>query len=319
MSPVRSLALLCCLLPLACARPTPATANRPQPGFKGALTYRLDLNEALRRQQLTLAATLHAMFSHPVTVAAVELVERGIWVTPRDSSVRAELQPALIEAMGDAYEVRGTSGKSLLVRRTRHNRKLVVRALIRETTLAVRERLAAVAPGCKVTFKRHLSIQLKRPDQSRDVRQLLGQRGDLSLHLVEPGAAARGTITRFQHRVTGKWVLQRQPALTTSLIDGASLQRGQSSGTTNLTLDLTPAGKERLAEVAAAYGGRKLAVVLDGEVLTAPLLKDPPDDLSAITGKLRGRSSEARLERLSRVLQSALLHGPLPARLREIR
>jgi SecD/SecF fusion protein len=252
-------------------------------------------------------------------VAAVELVDRGIWVTPRDSSVRAELQPALIEAMGDAYEVRGTSAKSLLVRRTRRNRKLAVRALKRETTVAVRQRLAAVAPGCKVTIKRNLSIQLKRPDQARDVRQLLGQRGDLSMHLVEPGSAALAAMTRFQHRVAGKWVLQRQPALTTDLIDGARLQRGQKSGTTNLTLDLTPAGKERLAEVAAAYGGRKLAVVLDGKVLTAPLLKDPPDDPTAITGKLRGRPSEARLERLSRVLESALLHGPLPARLKEIR
>lgn len=308
-----------CLALHACAGTSPSPAHRPLPGFKLALKYRVDLDAALGRQQLTLAATLYAMFSHPVEVAAVQVVDRGIWVTPRDSDVRAELLPALKQAMGSAYQVHLTRGKSLLVRRTGPARKRASLALINETAAAVRERLSGVAPGCKVTIHgRKLMIHLTAAKQARPVRQLLGQRGDLSLHLVEPGTSRRAARTRFQLRVAGGHVLQRQPALSTSLVDGASIQQGNKGGE-NLTLLLTPSGKERLAEVAAAYGGRKLAVLLDDAVLAVAPLEDPPKSPDAISARLRGSTTEARLQRLQRILESALLYGPLPARLLEVR
>lgn len=312
------IALLCCLLPQACAHPTPGPS--PLPGFQGALLYRVALGSALQRQQLTLAASLHAMFSHPVKVASVEVVNRGIWVTPRDSSIRAELQPALVKAMGDAYQVRSTRGKNLLVTRSKAGRKRVSAALLQETAAAVSERLASVAPGHKVSTRggRSLQINLTSAKQVHPVRQLLGQRGDLSLHLVETGTSAHAARTRFQQRVAGRFVLQRQPALMAKQLDGARLERGDDTKTTSLTLDLTEAGKSRLVEVSEAYGGRKLAVLLDGEVLATTLLTDPPKDPASLTGRLRGRVTEARLERLSRILESALLHGPLPAALTEL-
>jgi len=317
MRPAILTTLFASLILQACSGASPSPAPRPLPGFKLALSYRVDLAAALGRQQLTLAATLHGMFSHPVEVAAVQVVDRGIWVTARDATVHAELLPALKQAMGNAYQVHLTKGKSLLVRRTGPARKRAARALIKETATAVRERLADVAPGSKVTIHgRKLRVHLTGTDQVRDVRQLLAQRGDLSVHLVEPGAASRAARTRFQLRVVGRHVLQRQPAITATLVDGAQIQQSDG-GIKILTLLLTPTGKERLAEVAAAYGGRKLAVLLDGAVLAISSLTDPPENTDAIAARLRGSLSEARMQRLQKILESALLHGPLPAKLSE--
>lgn len=51
-----------------------------------------------------------------------------------------------------------------------------------------------------------------------------------------------------------------------------------------LAVRLSPEGRRRLAEVTAVAEGRRLAVVVDGEVVAAPRIHEPiPDGLVALT------------------------------------
>ncbi len=309
--------LLIPLLLAAC--PAAPPAPRTPAGFQASLRYEVDVDRALHRQLLSLAATLHQMLSHPVRVATVEVVDRGIWVTPRNEEVRAELRPALVEAVGDAFLVRQTSGMNLMVKRTRTGRERTVSALVQATAAAVRERLANIAPASKVTVtgRKQMAVHIKKGSAARAVRQVLGQRGALSLHLVDRGDWSKSARLPFQLMKQSGRVLQRQPCLSGELVQRVRLERS-GGGATVMTLEFTGKGAARLTEAAQSYGDIPLAVLLDGQVLAAPALKDPPDDEGKTLVVPLDRSMiEAKVESLSQVLESAVLNGPLPARLVE--
>ncbi len=307
-------------LALASLTGCPAAPRGPATpaGFQATLSYRVDIGRAMQRQLLTLAAQLHQMLSQPVHLASVEVVERGIWVTPRNEEVRAELRPALVEAVGEAFLVRQTSGKNLMVKRTRKGAARAADALMKATVAAADQRLAAVASGHKVV--RHGSwtvlVHLAKSSDARAARQVLGQRGALSLHLVDRGEYGKAARLPFHLMRTGSKVLQRRPVLGGDQVEGAGVTGGGKQRGVTLTLDLSTRGAGRLVQAAESYAGTPLALLLDGRVLAIqPLLDPPPDEGKILTVKLNRRLKPAAVERLSRVLESAVLNGPLPARL----
>ena len=95
--------------------------------------------------------------------------------------------------------------------------------------------------------------------------------GSLQVHLAQE-TPAEGYRPMFV-RDTGETVyMEPQPALTEAHLRKIAVWRGQHDDST-LALMFTEDGTAQLARVTAANVGKRLAFVIDGRVVTAPVLR----------------------------------------------
>ncbi len=127
------------------------------------------------------------------------------------------------------------------------------------------------------------------------------------------GLAFEGTASSDEEgqRYWRSYYLQNASAL-----DGTSLlfvKAGQAADrpNPNLRLHFDDEGRKRLAELTRLNLGRKLAILMDGRVMSAPVIRDPIDG-GALEFELGPTSEPAKL------LAIALRSGPLPLPLVEI-
>ena len=96
-----------------------------------------------------------------------------------------------------------------------------------------------------------------------------------------------------------------------SIVTGRDLQEARPApsddGGYRVDLELAPAGAERLAAWSREHVGERLAIVLDGEARSAPVVRDP---LGA-RGQITGRFSFESAQELALVLRSGALSYPL--------
>ena len=120
-----------------------------------------------------------------------------------------------------------------------------------------------------------------------------------------PNQASRG--------VTGRelYVLRREPEMTGGSIATAQAQVGLNQsdpGAWGVSMTMTPKGRAEFARVTGNNVGRYLAIVLDGEVASAPVIRERiPSGNASITGNFNVESSKD----LSIVLRAGALPAPV--------
>lgn len=85
------------------------------------------------------------------------------------------------------------------------------------------------------------------------------------------------------------------------------------NGVAVVAFELDPVGSAQLAEATAAAGGRRLAIVVDREVIAAPVIRSPMTDGRGIVD---GAFTPAEAEALARTMRAA---APAPAVLRVVK
>jgi SecD/SecF fusion protein len=136
--------------------------------------------------------------------------------------------------------------------------------------------------------------------------------GDSQLQWGTPDAATQGVTGRYLY------VLKREPEMRGGSIATANAQIGLEStnpGSWGVSMKMTPSGRIDFARITGANIGRNLAIVLDGVVSSAPVIRDriPTGDAS-ITG---GSFNIETARDLAIVLRAGAL--PAPVRIMEER
>jgi SecD/SecF fusion protein len=93
-----------------------------------------------------------------------------------------------------------------------------------------------------------------------------------------------------------------EPGLTGSIIKQAIATRG-NMGELEIDFVLTPEGAERFAQVTSENKGRRLAIVLDGELYSAPNINEP---ILTGSGRITGNFDVAGARELAGVLENPL-------------
>jgi SecD/SecF fusion protein len=93
-----------------------------------------------------------------------------------------------------------------------------------------------------------------------------------------------------------------EPGLTGSIIKQAIATRG-NMGELEIDFTLTPEGAERFAQVTSENKGRQLAIVLDGELYSAPNINEP---ILTGSGRITGNFDVAGARELAGVLENPL-------------
>lgn len=151
-------------------------------------------------------------------------------------------------------------------------------------------------------------IQLPGVDDPQQVRELLGTTAQMNFHWVaEPGTHAVMTLPS-QTDPQQTFRLERRVAMTGEHVRDArmALQAQTNLPVVNFTLDQE--GGRQFAKMTRENIGRALAVVLDGEVVTAPVIRSA---ISGGSGEISGQFTAVEAGRLAMLLRA----GALPAEL----
>ncbi len=196
---------------------------------------------------------------------------------------------------------------------------LAKRSAVEQSIEIVRRRIDETGtkePTIQRQGDERILIQLPGIDNPEDVKRLLGQTAKMSFHLVNHSVSAEdvasgrlpaGTISlpdaenperkyaiRRKVEVSGEMLIDSQP----------TFQDGQPV----VSFTFNALGGKKFGKVTAANVNRSLAIVLDGEVISAPNIQGP---ILGGSGIITGRFSVQEANDLALLLRAGALPAPL--------
>ena len=159
-----------------------------------------------------------------------------------------------------------------------------------------------------------IAIQLPGVQNPAEIKALLGKTAKMTFHLenssVSLADAQRGKLPDDSMIAsgddTGLMVLKRAVIVGGDQLDSAKPDFDQT-GQVVVAFSFKPAGAKAFAKATGENRGKRLAIVLDGKIISAPVIKDVIRDKGIITGNfdMKGASE------LSLMLRSGALPAPL--------
>lgn len=147
--------------------------------------------------------------------------------------------------------------------------------------------------------KRQLQSLLARPD----IRRMLPADAEIAFS-AKPERGSDNT----PNRTYGMYVLKRDPELTGDVVTDAYATFDQMTNRPMVLMYMSSEGAERWAKITGANIGKRIAIVLDGEVYSAPVVR------SKITGgssQIEGMANVEEAKLLQIVLKAGALKAPV--------
>ena len=187
------------------------------------------------------------------------------------------------------------------------------------------DQFGVAEPSIQRQGENRILIQLPGVQDPERAKALIGKTALLEFKLVDdradPEAAGRGTVPEgdevlYQRRVekeTGTerkipYVVRKQTYLTGRDLATARVSIDQNTSEPYVSVEFNPAGAKAFADLTDANVGKRLAIILDGNVHSAPVIRERiPSGRAQITG---GFTSQEATD-LAIVLRAGALPAPV--------
>jgi preprotein translocase subunit SecD len=164
----------------------------------------------------------------------------------------------------------------------------------------------------------YILLQVPGAEDPNELKNILGKTAKLTFHLVDEsadvGGALNGNLKNNQMLVEGKSdedkyyaVVTRHPDLTGDMLIDAQATFNQNSQAA-VSFELNSVGSKLFADVTKNNPGRRLAIVLDGKLLSAPNINEP---ITAGKGVISGNFTVESAGELALLLRAGALPAPL--------
>ncbi len=205
--------------------------------------------------------------------------------------------------LSDTNELAGALSQAIEVLRKRVDRFGVAEPVIRP---AGNNRIEIQLPGlseedrerAKVSIKKTAFLEFRLAHEQTDELVKLGEVPP-GYELLQRKSRPRSGGERLEQVIVKK---KGEPGLTGSIVKQAMAVPG-NFGEPQINFQLNDAGAARFAELTREFRGRKLAIVLDGELYSAPNINEP---IETGNGQITGDFSEAAARELAGVLENPL-------------
>ncbi|MBK1660183.1 protein translocase subunit SecD [Paracraurococcus ruber] len=160
-------------------------------------------------------------------------------------------------------------------------------------------------------------VQLPGVEDPNRIKDLLGKTARMTFHLLDeganPSAATPPPGVMFLSGENRAGQAERYAVRRRVEVDGANLtdaRAGQDGRTGEWVVNFTfdSIGTRRFADVTRANTGRPFAIVLDDQVITAPVIREP---ITAGRGQISGNFNAKSANELSVLLRAGALPAPL--------
>ena len=181
----------------------------------------------------------------------------------------------------------------------------------------VRRRIDAIGvaePTVQALGTDRILVQLPGVQDSAEIRKLLGSTAKLTFHRVE-SVQPRGSGTPGVNSIRVPaadepvdYVLQRRPLLQGERLVQAASGLDSIEGGPIVSFRFDDLGKRQFAQITRDNVGRQMAIVLDGEVISAPVIREP---ILGGSGQITGNFTVAETSSLAALLRAGALPVPL--------
>jgi preprotein translocase subunit SecD len=150
-----------------------------------------------------------------------------------------------------------------------------------------------------------IMVQIPGADDPERVKELVGKTAKMAFHLVDEEAMKTGQIGVDDEVVDGL-VIKRSGYISGELLTDSQASFDQQNGRPVVTTVFNSLGGREFARMTGENVGKRFAIILDGKVLSAPVIQEP---ISGGRGQISGGFSIQEAKDLSTMLRS----GALPA------
>jgi len=179
----------------------------------------------------------------------------------------------------------------------------------------VRRRIDAIGvaePTVQKVGTSRILVQLPGVQDPEAIRTLLGSTAKLTFHRVRsvaPNNAATRARTLVLADESGvSYMLEREPVLQGERLLQAGASIDQRSGAPVVTFRFDEHGKKIFGAITRENVGKQFAIVLDGKVLSAPVIREP---ILGGSGQIEGNFTTAEASSLAALLRAGALPVPL--------
>jgi SecD/SecF fusion protein len=262
-----------------------------------------DARRALRGADVATASIRRVRDTVAVVVADAAKRDRAI------AELRRLANPVGLGGTASDIEVTAAGDTTLTIRLTEAGLLDRRNAAIGQSLEIIRQRIDQIGvaePTIQRVGADRILVQLPGVQDPGRIRQLIGSTAKMSFHLLgEPGEP--GTTVMKDARGRSAPILDRVE-LTGDRLSDARVGFDPRTNEPLVSFRFDNAGATRFAEITKANVGRPFAIVLDGKVLSTPVIREP------ITGGAGQISGDFTVE-TANDLAAMLRAGALPAKL----
>jgi preprotein translocase subunit SecD len=159
-------------------------------------------------------------------------------------------------------------------------------------------------------------LQLPGVSDPEQIKRLLGQTAKMTFHLVDENATLGGGMTAPPGYVSlpdrddtsRRVVIRKQPSLSGETLTDAQASVNPTTGQPAVHFRFDAMGARRFAEITKENVGQQFAIVLDNQVITAPVIREP---ITGGSGQIDGNFTVQGANELSLLLRAGALPAPL--------
>ena len=254
-----------------------------------------------------------------VTVRVAEAKDREV-VQRALRTLVGNVGPSIFGGSEPDIEVATAANGDFIVRRTSSGLMANQRGAVEQSLEIVRRRIDEVGvaePTIQGLGADRILVQLPGVQDPKRIKTLLGSTAKLTFHRVNPqiepdGDASQrspGGYVRMQD-TTGRetYVIERQPMLQGDRLTQAAAGFDQLTNEPVVTFRLDAIGAKLFGEITRNNVGRAFAIVLDGKVLSAPVIREP---IIGGSGQISGNFTAEETVQLAALLRAGALPVPL--------
>ena len=211
-----------------------------------------------------------------------------------------------------------TEGNALRITYTEDALNIMKKQAVEQSLDIVRRRideLGTKEPQIQQQGVDRIVIQLPGVQDPSEIKALMGKTAKLTFHLVDeetsPQMAQMGKLSADSMLMTGEEtgyiVLKRAVVVGGESLDDAKNSYDEN-GRPAVSFSFKAAGAKKFGNVTGSNVGRRLAIVLDGKVISAPVINSP---ITGGKGIITGNFTVQAASDLALLLRSGALPAPL--------
>ena len=291
------------------------------------LVLEVDARELVReRQEVLLGDARIKLRDARIPVQSSAIVDGAIQVTLGEGADKARVMTLLRELVAPVGgTAMGTSNAEAvvsdpapnLVRMTLTDAGIRDRmnAAIEQSLEIVRQRVDQVGvaePTIQRIGSDRILVQLPGLQDSSRLRQLLGSTAKMTFHMLGQelpgGRPAPGVTMMPGSDGVSRYPVQNRVALSGDRLTDARAGFDQRTGEPIVSFKFDGQGARQFGDITRANVGQPFAIVLDGKVLSAPVIREP---ITGGSGQISGRFTVEDTTVLAALLRAGALPAPL--------
>ena len=246
-------------------------------------------------------------------------VDGVVSFTVRDSDDVSRAKGRLRSALGNTVDISSNGDVISLSYSDKQREEMVADALTRSIEI-VRRRIDALGtkePSIQTQGGKYILIQLPGVDNPEHIKELIGQTAKMTFHLVNENVSPDAVATGRAPAGTEFLPYMDSPGQTVAVyshveVSGESLKDSQADFDQNnmpvVSTVFDATGARRFAKLTTEHVGERFAIVLDGKVLSAPVIREP---IPGGRGQISGGFTLQGAKDLAVLLRSGALPAPL--------